>query len=73
MFQFECGQNLPFDWPASVSNILTVRWWAEPNIVGRNFTSRIHPMSPTTLRNFNIHAYSNFNIHDSDSYWLSVL
>ena len=28
-----------FDWPASVSNILTVRKWAEPKIVGRNFTS----------------------------------
>ena len=48
MFQFERGQNLPFDWPVSVSNILTVRWWAEPKIVGRNFTSRIQPIS--TLR-----------------------
>ena len=45
MFQFERGQNFPFDWPASVSNILTVRWWAEPKIVGRNFTSRIHPLT----------------------------
>ena len=43
-FQFERGQNLPFDWPASVSNILTVRKWAEPTIVGRNFTSRIRPL-----------------------------
>ena len=40
-FQFERRQNFPFDWPASVSNILTVRRWAEPKIVGRNFTSRI--------------------------------
>ena len=29
-FQFERGQNFPFDWLASVSNILTVRKWAEP-------------------------------------------
>ncbi len=43
-FQFERGQNFPFDWPASVSNILTVRKWAEPKIVGRNFTSRIRPL-----------------------------
>ena len=35
-FQFERGQNFPFDWPASVSNILTVRGWTEPEIVGRN-------------------------------------
>ena len=45
MFQFERGENFPFDWPTSVSNILTVRWWAEPKIVGRNFASRIqHPL-----------------------------
>ena len=45
MFQFERGQNFPFDWPTSVSNILTVRWWSEPKIVGRNFASRIqHPL-----------------------------
>ena len=44
-FQFERGQNFSFDWPASVSNILTVRKWAGPKIVGRNFTSRISPMS----------------------------
>ena len=43
-FKFERGQNIPFDWPASVSNILTVRKWTEPKIVGRNFTSRIRPM-----------------------------
>ena len=44
-FQYERELNFPFDWPASVSNILTVRKWAEPKIVGRNFTSRIRPMS----------------------------
>ena len=43
-FQFDRGQNFPFDWPALVSNILTVRGWTEPDIVGRNFTSRIRPM-----------------------------
>ena len=43
-FQFERGQNFPFDWPASVSNILSVRGWAEAKIVGRNFTSRIRPL-----------------------------
>ena len=48
-FQFERGQNFPFDWPASVSNILTVRKWAEPKIVGRNFTSRIRPLSYTSM------------------------
>ena len=42
-FQFERELNFPFDWAASVSNILTVRKWAEPKIVGRNFTSRIRP------------------------------
>ena len=44
-FQFERELNFPFDWPASVSNILTVRKSAEPKIVGRNFTSRIRPMT----------------------------
>ena len=43
-FQFERGQHFPFDWPASVSNMLTVRNWAEPKVVGRNFTSRIRPL-----------------------------
>ena len=28
-FQFERGHNFPFDWSASVSNISTVRKWAE--------------------------------------------
>ena len=37
-------ERVPFDWPVSVSNILTVRRWAEPNIVGWNFTSRIRPL-----------------------------
>ena len=46
-FQFERGQNFPFDWPASVSNMLTVRGWTEPEIVGRNFTSRIRPLTVT--------------------------
>ena len=44
MFPFERGQHFPVDWSASVSNILTVRKWADPKIVGRNFTSRIRPM-----------------------------
>ena len=49
-FQFKRGQNFPFDWSASVSNILTVRKWAEPKIVGRNFTSRIRPLSTEAVR-----------------------
>ena len=49
-FPFERGQNFSFDWPASVSNILTVRKWAEPNIVGRNFTSRIRPGPNESVR-----------------------
>ena len=44
-FPFERGQNFPFDWPASVSKIFSVRGWAEPTIVGRKFTSRIRPMT----------------------------
>ena len=28
-------RTFPFDWPASVSNILTVRRWAESKISGR--------------------------------------
>ena len=40
---------------ASVSNILTVRKWAEPKIVGRNFTSRIRPLtSYATAPPFNV-------------------
>ena len=39
------GQNFPFDWPASVSHILSVRGLAEPKIVGRKFTSRIRPVT----------------------------
>ena len=43
-FKFERELNFPFDWHALFNNILTVRKWAEPKIVGRNFTSRIRPL-----------------------------
>ncbi len=49
MFPVRTWTEFLFDWPASVSNILTVRKWAEPNIVGRNFTSRIRPSSTALL------------------------
>ena len=38
-------EKFPFGWPASVSKMCTVRKWAEPKVVGRNFTSRIRPMT----------------------------
>ena len=52
-FQFERGLNFPFDWPASVSNIL---------IVGRNFTSRIRPMTLASTNTFPIYESHAFGV-----------